>query len=53
MAGAGGLGGGLGGGEVSTGGKEQLKEQLVPSVRDKIRIREITKYFTFTLFIPV
>ena len=38
--------GGLGGGEVSTGGKEQLKEQLVPSVRDKIRMREITKYFT-------
>ena len=45
--------GGLGGGEVSIRGKAQLKEQLAPSVRDKIRIREITKYFIFTLFIPV
>ena len=36
-------GGGLGGGEVSILGKVQLKEQLVPSARDRIRIRETIK----------
>ena len=35
----------LGGGEVSTGGKVQLKEQPVPSVRAKIRTRKTIKYF--------
>jgi len=58
------VGGEVGGGEVSTGGggeqpmfrvKSSLgdREQPMPSVRDRMRIRETTQYFIFTLFIPV
>jgi len=43
--------GGLDGGEVSTGGNEQVKEQLVPSRRDKARIRKTIKALVFILFI--
>ncbi len=48
-----GFGVGLGVGKVSARGKVQLKEQLVPRVRDKIRISKITKYFMFALFIAI
>ena len=50
---AGGVDGGVDGGVCSSGkgGKEQVKEQLVPNRRDKISIRDTTRYFIFTLFI--
>ena len=47
------LGGGLGGGKVSTLGKAQVKAQPVPTLSDKIRIREAIRYFMFTLFTPI
>jgi len=41
----------LGGGDVFIEEDEQLKEQLVPKRRDKISMRQTTRYFIFTLFI--
>ena len=41
----------LGGGDVFIEEDEQLKEQLVPRRRDKISMRQTTRYFIFTLFI--
>ena len=41
----------LGGGDVFIEEDEQLKEQLVPKRRDKVSMRQTTRYFIFTLSI--